>query len=137
LKNNVTNRLMALIEQHPAGIASNDAAAALGNQTATVCECARALAAEHRIAIFRQKWTSIFVVPQHAQKVRERLQEELLCRQEERRLARVERDAKRTRKVWMRNEAWAEGLPVQRVLAASKARPLGKVGPASIFEVAA
>jgi hypothetical protein len=136
--NTITKRLLVLLESHPLGIASTDAAKTLGVTSKAVCKVANDLRDKGEIAAFRQRPASLLVLSEHAAAARVHLSEERQRNNEQKRAERAERDRLRTpRRAFDRHEAWSDRAPIHRVIEAHKARPLGKVGPASVFEVAA
>jgi hypothetical protein len=134
---NTMDRLVALLEAHPMGIASCDAAKILGVRAKTICARSNLLVAEKKVAVFRQRFSSFIVPIANAAQVRAEMLEQMSRKAKEHAAIRAERDKARGRREWDKHEAWAERQPVHRVIDARKARPLGKVGRSSVFEVAA
>ena len=137
--NNITKRLAALLDENPMGVTSADASKLLGATAKTICRSGNELRDQHKVAVFRLRFTSLIVPAANVQAVREHLIEQRLRNAEAKKAERADKDRERStqRRAWDRHEAWAEREPVHRVVAAGKARPLGKLGPRSVFEVAA
>ena len=138
--------IVAYIAKHASGVSTRSIAEDLAMNFHTVQKYAGELRAAGRIGFYGSTAHGAWATPANAATTSTWLAESLAMLAAERRR---KRNGKRAAEISERysaqhevrpdaeTEGWEDCAPVQRIVPAATAKPLGKRGPASIFEVAA
>ncbi len=137
----IASRLLVLLAERPTGVTSKEARTLLQASQNGVCRAARQLLAERRAVAIRVDHANVLCAPEHERTTRGAL---MVVQLEQERL-RLDRVKLQSAERWhrARKADWYPGgyvfgeEPMQRVVSAASAAPLRKLGPASVWEVAA